>query len=77
MSTSAMIHSRPVHTKCNKRPTPPLRYHPYEVEAEVRRIGVPSSVDWDPDVDRWINEGGAIRDRAAMSKGCAASLSPM
>jgi hypothetical protein len=42
-------------------PPMPERSRPSEYRGECQRIAAPTSVHWDPDIDRWTNEGGSIR----------------
>lgn len=45
----------------NNSPRPALTYRPYKLLDEILLARMPSSdCEWDPEVDRWMNEGGAL-----------------
>jgi hypothetical protein len=54
------LDSRTLLSKHDKRPMPALFYRPCQSIAEVGLKKVPSAMSWDLDIDRWVNEGGAI-----------------
>jgi hypothetical protein len=45
---------------------PALFYRPYEAIDDIGRTRVPPAMCWDPDIDRWVNEGGAVCKRPAI-----------
>jgi hypothetical protein len=58
--TSTAIDSRAVLGTDVIRWTPALVNRPHEDDADIGLTGVFSGWRWDPDIDRWTNEGGAI-----------------
>jgi hypothetical protein len=66
--TTHRLNSRPLLSKYDNKPTPALFYRPYESIDDIRPTGAPPAMCRDPEIDRWVNEGGAIRQCLAVPR---------
>jgi hypothetical protein len=68
--TDKLLKLRPTLRHCNKTIFA-QSYHPEDAIEKDPQKKVPSVMTWDFDIDRWVNEGGAILSGLARTGGLA------
>jgi hypothetical protein len=58
--SSTVLNTRVVPRQHDKRPISAFWDSPHELTDGLVMNRLPSAMSWDPDLDRWINEGGAL-----------------
>jgi hypothetical protein len=65
--TTKSLNTRPVFNSYGKRPRPALLERPHGRFDDAWLTRTESAMSWDPDLDRWTNEGGAVRDHPTLA----------